>query len=532
MKYWMEVSITETSRSNRRRYNVSIDESLSAWVDVDPSEVTDAWAERWFKAAYWAQVGDDATPENRPHEGDDEQTSYCLLVYPAVPPEEDVNETGYAEEFVAGYDSDEWELWEERFGDDDIVIDVCGHKYKFNEISPLMDGEILNSLAASILMPTNQRLFDAYCDEYRDTHEEEEYSDGKWVYYADFTRKLYEIIGWNDSAHLRMGFLRIRKKEEMKKKISSSPRFRGARASGSSSALAQMRIKSGMTQQQLGAKVGASGNLIKAWEKGAPIKPEYWGNLCAALGVEPETLAAIAGNPANAAEMRAEFVEGLKKARYERGYSQAGLARALQVSRETVSQWEKGTMMPAPEKQAALNQLLGYPATVTKRPKASGTERPKEKKKAEKSKAVVQNPDDPRIGITGRMRLDAGLTLAELSARTNNAACYLSRIERNPIVPHDDTILAVARACGVLAEDYGFRPTAPKEYPYAALGKKLYQLRAAKGYAQQDVVRLTGVTTYVYAEQGRFAPRPANLAKIAAVLDCPLGELETLKNRK
>lgn len=325
---------------------------------------------------------------------------------------------------------------------------------------------------------------------------------------------------------------REKKKEKMKKKISSSPRFRGARASGSSSALAQMRIESGMTQQQLGAKAGASGSLVKSWEKGAPIKSDYWGNLCAVLGVEPDTLAAIAGAPANAAETRAEFAEGLKKARLECGYSQAGLARALQVSRATVSQWEKGAMMPSLLRQATLNKLLGYPATVAGYPESTGTARDKKEKKPKELKIIVQNPDDPRIGITGRMRLDAGLTLKELSARTGNAECYLSRLERNPIVPHDDTILAVARACGVSAEDYGFRPTTPKEYPYAALGKKLYQLRAAKGYAQQDVVRLAGVTTYVYAEQGRFAPRPANLAKIAAVLDCPLEELETLKNRK
>ena len=187
MKYYMQVNITETSLQ-WQRYDTGIDESLSAWVDVDPSEVTDAWAERWFKAAYWAQVGDDATPENRPHEGDDEQASYCLLVYPAVPPEDDADGTGYAEDFVAGYSADEWELWEERFGDDDIVVDDYGHKYLFSQIVHVMDDDALKEIERRHF--EKQEIFNAYCAYYRDTHKEEEYSDGKWVYYADFTRKL------------------------------------------------------------------------------------------------------------------------------------------------------------------------------------------------------------------------------------------------------------------------------------------------------------------------------------------------------
>lgn len=49
----------------------------------------------------------------------------------------------------------------------------------------------------------------------------------------------------------------------------------------------------------------------------------------------------------------------LKDMREDKGFSQAGLAKVLGVTRISVQHWERGTRTPAPLQRAALAETLG-----------------------------------------------------------------------------------------------------------------------------------------------------------------------------
>ena len=56
-----------------------------------------------------------------------------------------------------------------------------------------------------------------------------------------------------------------------------------------------------------------------------------------------------------------DLEETLQRYRKRQGLSQAGLAEALEVSRQTVSKWETGTALPSAENLLALSKLYGVP---------------------------------------------------------------------------------------------------------------------------------------------------------------------------
>ncbi len=67
-----------------------------------------------------------------------------------------------------------------------------------------------------------------------------------------------------------------------------------------------------------------------------------------------------------------------------------------------------------------------------------------------------------------------------------------------------------------------------KEAKYlAAFGKRLAEVRRAKGYTQESLAEKTGVTalTVSYIEQGRQWPRISTLQKLAKCLNVTLSEL-------
>lgn len=53
------------------------------------------------------------------------------------------------------------------------------------------------------------------------------------------------------------------------------------------------------------------------------------------------------------------FAENLKKARFEKGWNQAQLAQAMEISQTAISQFEKGSRLPTPANIKKLSDILG-----------------------------------------------------------------------------------------------------------------------------------------------------------------------------
>lgn len=135
MKYYIECTVLTKNPLMRHSYEDFID-LPSPWVDVDPTQMTDEWAENRLMSGYWAAF-DPATPAPRrwyeTDNGRDENNEYyTLLVYPVKGNAEDPNQIDW-DTIVAGASMDAWDIWQARIDTfKDCVYDyVCDHQFEF-----------------------------------------------------------------------------------------------------------------------------------------------------------------------------------------------------------------------------------------------------------------------------------------------------------------------------------------------------------------------------------------------------------------
>lgn len=116
MKYYLELTVRHKDPMTYYTSEDFIDLSCP-WVDVEPSQMTDEWAENRLMSGYWAAF-DPATPAPRmwweTDSGKSENNEYyTLLVYPVDGEAEDADRIDW-DTIVAGASMDAWDIWEAK----------------------------------------------------------------------------------------------------------------------------------------------------------------------------------------------------------------------------------------------------------------------------------------------------------------------------------------------------------------------------------------------------------------------------------
>ena len=83
----------------------------SPYVDVDPAQMNDEWAENRLISAYWASF--DVETLATSHYWDENNKCYTLLVYPVKGEAEDPNQIDW-NTVVAGASMNAWDIWEQK----------------------------------------------------------------------------------------------------------------------------------------------------------------------------------------------------------------------------------------------------------------------------------------------------------------------------------------------------------------------------------------------------------------------------------
>lgn len=116
MKYYLELTVRHEDPLTHYTSEDFID-LPNPWVDVDPSQMTDEWAENRLMSGYWADF-DPSTPAPRKwwetdSERDENNEYYTLLVYPVKGNAEDTDQIDW-DTIVAGASMDAWDIWERK----------------------------------------------------------------------------------------------------------------------------------------------------------------------------------------------------------------------------------------------------------------------------------------------------------------------------------------------------------------------------------------------------------------------------------
>ena len=96
--------------------------------------------------------------------------------------------------------------------------------------------------------------------------------------------------------------------------------------------------------------------------------------------------------------------EKLVLLRREKGLTQSELADAMELSRQTVSRWEAGSSLPAPENLARLSRFYAVPADYLlneKAERAEGGERTPEE--AAEEKPGAESPEAVKAALEADM---------------------------------------------------------------------------------------------------------------------------------
>jgi transcriptional regulator with XRE-family HTH domain len=139
------------------------------------------------------------------------------------------------------------------------------------------------------------------------------------------------------------------------------------------SALRDARQRQGMTQRELGARVGVAGETVSHWECGSWVPPAHQVfRLARALRLDPWVLAEGLGveMPDRDACLRAldsADARDITWARMCAGLTRAQLARCLGVRSATVGRWEAGGSSPRGVYRRRLEEVLGVEALAIDR---------------------------------------------------------------------------------------------------------------------------------------------------------------------
>ena len=107
------------------------------------------------------------------------------------------------------------------------------------------------------------------------------------------------------------------------------------------------RMDLGLSQRQLGEKLGVRTNTVYSWESGdACPRNRYTPEIIQFLGYDPVL------------PMGPDLSGALSEYRLRNGLTQAALAQILGVNRETVGTWERGRFRPNDRILARISALI------------------------------------------------------------------------------------------------------------------------------------------------------------------------------
>jgi len=348
-------------------------------------------------------------------------------------------------------------------------------------------------------------------------------------------------------------------------------------------ALIRWRRDSSLTLRMASRILGVSPSTVLKWERGVSPRPHTLQDVAEGLGVPLEHLRRQAPS---STVYRPETAGGartrpLAAARLHAGYSQAGLARQLNVSYATMSKWECGLQRPHMHDVRRLAQALDLPVSHVQRmfddvpastrdcvgrlpgldarlralsitpeqlASAIGSTEGYARQISQGRRTVPSGlwpaiadlaqvdvdeglallrdrPPAPEPSIVRRLRRARRLSQRELSASTGIALSRIAALDRGArsATPSEVKRLASMLRCSVTelagALDVDLRPVAPSEFDRADVARLLRAARLAIGLARHQAARALGVTSETIKrwERGSSEPKPARWPWIAKV---------------
>jgi transcriptional regulator with XRE-family HTH domain len=136
------------------------------------------------------------------------------------------------------------------------------------------------------------------------------------------------------------------------------------------------------------------------------------------------------------------FGERVRRARIRNAWSQGELAKKLDISAPTISNWELGKSSPGKPEKAKVRKLLGMDAAS-----GSSTSGAKEKGAGD---ADLEGQGPSAFGAwLNRTRLDKGLSVSELAEQANVSVPQLYNLESGRSTnPRSETVRRIERALG------------------------------------------------------------------------------------
>ncbi len=319
--------------------------------------------------------------------------------------------------------------------------------------------------------------------------------------------------------------------------------------------LKRLRIKRGLTQQQVGEQLGTSEQAYSYWESGkhAP-RFETIKKLADILGVTTDQITEDY-KPTGEEVKTVSFTERLIELRKEKGLNQTEIAKELHISQQTYSQWESDKRNPSQKTLEKLanffNVSVSYLLGETSIRNFSGLTTPNEQshtpseptigerlKSARKEAGLLQEEVAEHFNITQQAyqawesgkRNPKKETLQKLADYFNVSYAYLSGVEspletaeilfKNKVkelelTPEQEEQFKSSIYNFILQKGnhYNSQETSPESF-----AKRLKRLRKEAHLTQQDVADYfkTSPQSYAQWEKGQRSPSKESLEKLAS----------------
>lgn len=283
--------------------------------------------------------------------------------------------------------------------------------------------------------------------------------------------------------------------------------------------LHRLRKQKGLTQKELGQKVGVAAGTICNWERSlCTCSERYIKALAQALDC---TVDELSDGAESMTVLRRVNVSGIKPAplpkansidQYRKacGLTVKELAQRMQVSANTINLWENGKVIPSAPKALLLAKTLGCTVSDLKIP-------------------GVFDFDFTNFAYNlQRLRCERGLSRAELSFAIfgNPRTAGLAALERGKYSPNFAQITQIMQALNCTLDDLQLAPDAPAAQKWiktqSAVQSKLRRKRLERGLSQAKLAQALGVYgTYISLwEIGAGRPNAASMQKLCDFFGC------------
>ena len=284
--------------------------------------------------------------------------------------------------------------------------------------------------------------------------------------------------------------------------------------------LRRLRQERGLTQQQLGERIGAQAGLISKYENRMNYYPSQrvLVGLVSALEVPEEELARLLPRRPETTP----FGRELRDLRIQRKMTQKQLADRIQCGHGLIANYEIGRMQPGPKNLSAIARALRVPR---RKLRALVAERGAEKHATAFGK------------VLRKARIASGMTQRQLARILRLRPGTITSYETANIYPAKKFVPGLISG---LSTTLGLSPTMLKELlsmPRRTIptrfGQRLRELRVARELTQEELASDIGyggglVSSY---ENGRTYPGPAILTALAKALEVEESEFTSLLPR-